>query len=171
MNTSNRIRHQRLLREAEGYLELSLPHLALGALDRIQDPGSFKGHKLWLLGEALRELARYDEGAAALEEASDLQPSNVPIYLALGWCYKRLNRLDAAIGALQRARDVASDQAIVHYNLACYYSLAHNKAASLESLTKALAIDPEYREKVNEEPDFDPLRGDADFQALTSIIV
>jgi len=171
VSNTNRIRCQRILREAEGYLELGLTQQALDTLERMTDPGTFKGHKLWIMGEVLRTLERYNEAAAVLEEAADLAPSKVEVCLALAWCYKRTNRLEMAIATLERARDVDADQGIIHYNLACYHSLSHHKAECLESLTKALAIQPEYRDMIAEERDFDPLRSDADFQSLTSIIV
>jgi tetratricopeptide (TPR) repeat protein len=171
VSTSNRVRYQRILREAEGYLELNLPENALGALARMKEPGSFNGHKLYLTGEALRALERYSEAAQALEEATELNPSNISAWLALGWCLKRSGRLDQAIHALERARDVDSEQAIIHYNLACYWSLAGKKEPALESLSRAIALQPDYRELVGDETDFDPLRADPDFQALTSIIV
>ena len=168
---SHRMRCQRLLREAEGYLELDLPRLAINALSRMEDPGSFRGHQLWLWGEALRALGEFVEAATMLEEAAELTPSKLEIFISLGWCYKRTNRLPDAIGALERAREANPDQAIVYYNLACYQSLAGNKDAALEYLSQALIMQPGYRDHVAEESDFDPIRNDPDFQTLTAIIV
>ncbi len=171
MSGSNRVRYQRILREAEGYLELGMAASALTALARMKEPGSFLGHKLYLTGEALRSLERYAEAAMTLEQAMELAPSNIDGWLALGWCYKRSGRLDKAITALERAREVDAEKAIVHYNLACYWSLAGKKQWALDSLSRAINLQPDYRELINEESDFDPLRADPDFQALTSIIV
>ncbi|MBS0209056.1 MAG: hypothetical protein JSS27_08900 [Planctomycetes bacterium] len=36
---------------------------------------------------------------------------------------------------------------------------------------RAIEIQPEYRDAIGDERDFDPLRADPDFQALTTIIV
>ena len=66
---------------------------------------------------------------------------------------------------------VEPTEAITHYNLACYLSLAGEKARSLAHLAEALVLDPTYRALVDDEPDFDPIRSDAQFQAITSIIV
>lgn len=171
MSGSNRIRYQRILREAEGYLELNLPQNALLALGRMTEPGTFKGRKLYLMGEALRALGRFADALIALEEAAELVPSNLSLWLALGWCYKRTGRLDRAIAALDHAREVEPEQAIVYYNLACYWSLAGKKQQALEYLSRAIVLQPDYRELVHEEADFDPIRSDPDFQALTSIVV
>ena len=51
--------------------------------------------------------------------------------LALGWCYKRTNRLAQAIDSLERALREHPDEALLHYNLACYWSLAANGPKAL----------------------------------------
>jgi tetratricopeptide (TPR) repeat protein len=79
-----------------------------------------------------------------------------------------------AIDALERAQETdpePSTAALLDYNLACYWSLAGKKNRALSSLARAFAIDPNYRDQVGDEPDFDPLRADPDFRELTSIIV
>lgn len=171
MTGGNRIRLQRILREVEGYLEIDMPQAALEALDRIKEPGTFRGQQLYLTGEALRALERYSDAIAPLEQAADLQPSNLRIWLALGWCRKRTGRLDLAIEALERAEEVAPDEAVVPYNLACYWSLAGKKDQALTYLSRAIAMDPEFRERIHDEPDFDPIRSDPEFRSLSEIIV
>lgn len=167
MSVSNRVRLQKILREAQGYLELRLPQHALDVLERVQDAGTFRAHVLYLRGEALRALERYAEAVEPLEQAGDLAPSNYNIWLALGWCYKRIGRIDLALAALKRAEEVAPDEAVIQYNLACYYSLAENKQPALYHLRRALRLEPGYAELTARESDFDPLRADPDFQALT----
>lgn len=169
-----RLRFTQILKEAEGYLELNLPELALQTLERAGEGGTFRGHVLYLRGEALRALERHSEALEALREAVDLSPSNVHAWLALGWCYKRTGRIDLAIDALERAQDTDPDPstaALLEYNLACYWSLAGRKDRALSSLARAFAMDAHYRDLVGSEPDFDPLRSDPDFRDLTSVIV
>ena len=171
MSGSNRIRVQRILREVEGYLEINMPLTALEVLNRLKEPGTFRGQQLYLTGEALRALERYQDALVPLEQAADLQPSNLRVWLALGWCYKRAGQLELAIDALQRGEEVAPDEAIVPYNLACYWSLAGKKELALNNLSRAIAMDPNFRDMIHDEPDFDPLRSDPEFRALTEIIV
>ncbi|MBL9125120.1 MAG: tetratricopeptide repeat protein [Planctomycetaceae bacterium] len=169
-----RLRYNQILKEAEGYLELNLPEQALAALDRAGEGGTFRGHVLYLRGEALRSLQRYPEALEALREAAEISPSNVHIWLALGWCYKRDGRIDLAIDSLEQAQ-VADPEpptaALLFYNLACYWSLAGHKDEALSSLARALAIDSHYRDLVGSEPDFDPIRSDPEFRRLVSVIV
>ena len=60
---------------------------------------------------------------------------------------------------------------LVHYNLACYWSLAGNKRQALLFLAQALDLDPNFRDLVSAESDFDLVRNDPAFRALTSVIV
>ena len=124
-----------------------------------------------MLGEALRELGRYEEALLPLERSLDLLPDDVRVLLALGWCYKRTGQLAKAIEMLERAVKIDSGEAILHYNLACYWSLARNRTLALRHLQLALEIDANFRDMVSDEPDFDPIRHDAEFIVLTSVIV
>lgn len=184
--TSQRIRLQQILREAEGYLELAMLFsdeydttvarrlaipLALTTLDRMGEAGSMRSHALYLRGEALRALDRFQDAIAPLKAAGELDPGNIHVWLALGWCYKRTGHLDLAIDALDRALETSDGNGIIFYNLACYWSLAGNKERALEYLNQAFSINPDYRDMVDREADFNPLRSDPDFQAMTSIIV
>lgn len=171
MTAMNRIRLTRLLREAEGYLELNMPRQALEMLDRIDKPGTFRGQHLYLKGEALRALERYQEAVPVLVDAVDLAPSNIHAWLALGWCYKRIDQLDKAIDSLERAREVDASEPLIEYNLACYYSLQGSKSQALASLSRAISANPAFRDLVGRETDFDPIRSDPGFQALVSVIV
>jgi Flp pilus assembly protein TadD len=76
-----------------------------------------------------------------------------------------------AIQTIQSALEVEPTEAVLHYNLACYLSLAGEKHRAIRALARALKIDPHYRELVEKEPDFDPIRNDPDFLALTNLVV
>lgn len=148
-----------------------MPEHALDVIDRIGRPSDFTSHALYLKGEALRTLERYADALTPLNQAVLLSPRDVHLWLAIGWCRKRTGRMDLAIEALERAVDIDGADALNHYNLACYLSLMGDKERALAHLSTALKIDPDYRALVDDEPDFDPLRSDPDFRALTSIIV
>lgn len=171
MKTQDRNRLNKIQREAEGYLELGLAQQALNTLNRLGNPVECGTTTQYLLGEALRSLERYADALVPLQRAAQAEPENVHVWLALGWCFKRIGRLDQAIESLDRAVGADPAEPLLHYNIACYYSLAGNKPQALEHLSRALALDSKYRYLIDDEADFDPLRNDADFQALTSAIV
>ena len=187
MATYNRIRRQQLLQEAEGYLELAsvlsdqFP-LSIRSRDRIAQRALETLHKLeckvqngaqalLLKGQALRVMECYQEAIDPLRWAADQEAGNIHAHLALGWCYKRINKIDDAIQALEDALACEHNEAIVHYNLACYWSLANNVGLALVYLAQAFDLDPDYRDMVAGEPDFDPVRNHPEFVALTSVIV
>lgn len=164
----NRIRAQYLERQAEGYLELGMPKHALEVLQRLGGIGEYSPHALGLAGEACRDLKLYGEALTYLDRAAQADPRNIRIRLAMAWCHKRTGQLDLAIRDMETALEDEPQEAILHYNLACYLSLAGEKARALEHLSRALALDSHYRSLIDSEPDFDPIRSDPEFQALTS---
>ncbi len=167
----DRIRRQQLLLQAEGYLELGMADHALQVLSRCGDEQSLPDHALYLKGQCLRELGRFREALDPLWQAAQRSPDNISIWLALGWCYKRTGKLDRAIESLEEALAAEPNDALVHYNLACYWSLAKNKRQALSYLARAFKLQDEYRNLVAEETDFDPIRDDPAFQALLRVAV
>jgi len=183
----HRVRRQQLLCEAEGCLDLimvfadrwpptvesrdRLANRALELLSKIRAPGADRGYLLYLKGQALRAMERFNDAIWPLAEAAEDDPGNTHIWLALGWCYKRTGRLDLAIEALDEAVSADPDQAIVHYNLACYWSLFGNVTRALNHLSTSFEMDSNFRELVPKESDFDPIRGNHQFRTLTSVIV
>ena len=183
----SRDRRQQIIREAEGYLDLltvfgdqwpvtpsvrdRLAERALGALKRLKPTDSDGAHSLFLKGRALRTMERYREAIEPLQRAAELNPENIQVWLALGWCHKRCGRIGRAIESLEEGLAIASEEAILHYNLACYWSVAGNVRLAVGFLSQAFQIDPNYRDLVADETDFDPVRQRPEFQALTSAIV
>ena len=79
--------------------------------------------------------------------------------------------MNLAIESLNEAVVIEPGSALIHYNLACYWSLAGNKNQALQYLSTAIDIDSDYRDLLNTESDLDPIREDPEFLALTNIIV
>lgn len=166
----NRIRAHHIERQAEGYLELGLPEHALEILQRLGGPEEYTPHALCLAGEACRDLKRYPEALEYLQRAAEAEPENIRVRLAMAWCHKRTGQLGLAIRDMETALRHEPNEAILHYNLACYLSLAGEKSRALEHLSRALALDADYRNLIDTEPDFDPIRSDPEFQALTNAL-
>ena len=169
MTTLPRERLRRIRREAEGYLELGMPAHALQSLQRYGKVVHADARSCYLMGESLRELHRYREAIFPLRRSLELIPDDIHVWMALAWCYKRVGHVERAIESLEQAIDVEPGQAILHYNLACYWSLASNHRQALRYLAYALDIDGNFRDFIYDEPDFDPLRNDPVFQDLTGM--
>jgi tetratricopeptide (TPR) repeat protein len=166
---ADRIRRQ--LDKAEGYLMLKMPRHALQILQKRSDWATMQFEASFLSGEALRALGQFREALKPLEVAAALRPDSVDVALALGWCYKRTHRLAQAIDALQRASQHNPDdhplKPLIHYNLACYWSLAGDSAKAIDELTEALVLEPELRSRLADESDFDRIRNHPEFARLT----
>jgi Flp pilus assembly protein TadD len=160
----DRIRRIKLQQQAEGYLELGMPAQALSVLGRLGEGSGTQ--TLYLQGEALRALDRYEEAVVPLARVAELEPENTRVWLALGWCYKRTGRIALAIDALDSALAVDPEEPLIRYNLACYWAVAGDKRQALAYLEQALALDSNYRALVDHEPDFDTIRADPEFQAV-----
>ena len=140
-------------------------------LQRLDEAEQHSAYVLYLQGLAYRAMERYHDAIPPLRESAEQDPDDSHALLALGWCYKRIGRLNLAIQALQEALVVDENQAIVHYNLACYWSLAGNAEIALDHLATAFQIDPAYRDLASHESDFDSIRQQPGFRELTSVIV
>jgi Flp pilus assembly protein TadD len=148
-----------------------LAQRTLAVVDHLGENATVSPQIQLIKGQALRTMERFKEALEPLSAAAESDPQNIDTWLALGWCHKRTGRLDLAIEALEEALDLQPGSALVNYNLACYWSLARNKRQALEYLSQALSLDNGFRNLIDGERDFDPLRNDPDFQAVTSISV
>lgn len=161
-----RLRRERHLEAAEGYLALDMPDHALAELDSIEDPCSCSARVNRLRGEALRRHAKHHEALVAYNKALAVDPDDLVVLLGMAWCYKRIGQLPMAISAMEQAYRAKPDESIILYNMACYFALAGEKAQALAWLGRALRMDSSLRKLIPGESDFDGLRNDPDFQFI-----
>jgi tetratricopeptide (TPR) repeat protein len=67
------------------------------------------------------------------------------------------------LGALD---DSPAWRGTIRYNLACLYSLAGQKELAIQTLREALQMNPGLAEWSKQDPDFAPIRDEAEFQAV-----
>jgi len=170
MDDKARGRRDKQVAAAEGYFMLGMFTHALASLDKIADHDGAAFTLNYLRGNALRNLERHDEALVALERAFDEKPDDVDLLMAMAWCYKRTNQLPRAITCMEQAYRIKPKEAVILYNLSCYWSLAGNKTQSLSWLGRALRMDNDLRQLIDEETDFDQLRNDPDFQMILDAI-
>ena len=80
---------------------------------------------------------------------------------------KEAGDIPGAICELECAKKACPGMAYLHYDLACYYSLAGKKTQALEELEKAVSISPEYKKMAIEDTDLQEIRGESKFQIIT----
>lgn len=156
------------LSASEGYLMLEMPQHALEALEPVEATEENEFALLLQRGLIHRHLNEHSVALQFLEQAAQLRPQSIPLQMALGWCYKRTGQLSSAIAAAEQAYRLAPQDPILLYNLACYWSLARDKAQMLSWLGRALRMNSEIRTLIPTETDFDPFRNDPDFVKMIS---
>ncbi len=182
MNAKTRTIRKKLLREAEGYLDLAmamddcwplekpyravLASRAIDSLDRMDRSETVPSVAWYLRGQAHRIAEQYADAIESLRKSLELNSDNIGAYLALGWCYKRVGKIGMAIETLEAALEIGGEIAMVHYNLACYWALVNKADSAAYHLGLAIDLEPDYRERVAAEPDFDLVRNHRDFQAI-----
>lgn len=164
-----RVRRDKLLNAAEGYLMLEMPQHALECLDAIIDPERAQFTSNYLRGMVLRQMGDNQGALDAFDVAYEENSDHLSLLLAMAWCYKRTDRLDRAIATMEHAYATDPTEPIVLYNLACYWALAGNKAQALSWLGRALRMNCDLKRLISEEQDFDQLRNDPDFELLVGL--
>lgn len=154
------------IEEAEGYLELNMPVHALRVIGRRQRFVIDSSHLLYLRARALQRCGHYQEAVRDLRTLATRFPENARTRVVLGSCYKQSGKLRLAIESLVEAALLEPGSALIHYNLACYWSLAACKTRALRHLKNALDINPGFRPLLHSESDFTFLKEEPLFIAL-----
>ena len=95
-----------------------------------------------------------------------------PVIHLSDWHIKRGNPARAAemyqemTGQLTSLDDSPEWQGTIRYNNACSFSLLGDKQTAINELREALNINPGLTEWSRQDPDFEPIRGEAGYKAL-----
>lgn len=76
-------------------------------------------------------------------------------------------KYDKAIEELDRLRAETPDDPTVLYNLACAYARTDRKDEALDLLRQAVEIDSDFAKNAETDPDFESIRDDPEFSAIT----
>lgn len=161
-------RTERSLEAARGYLMLEMPEHALRELRSVENTPDVAFELQRLQGEAFRQKQCYEESLQAFERAHALRPRSLDVLLGMAWCLKRRDRLPDAIAVMEQAYAAEPNEPVVLYNLSCYFALAGDKAAALSWLGRALRMDGTLARLIDDEHDFDSLRGDPHFRFIVA---
>ena len=159
-------RPKRHFNAAEGYLMLEMPEQALRELSCIGPTDSDSEKYYCLLGQAQQLAKHFSEALESYQSAYEKAPENLTTLMGMAWCYKRTDQLPLAISIMEEAHRHHADQPIVLYNLSCYFALAGDKTNALSWLGRSLRMESGLLKLIAQEPDFDSLRSDKDFQFI-----
>jgi tetratricopeptide (TPR) repeat protein len=119
-------------------------------------------------GNALGKLGKYADAISVYNAALKIKPNHPICLLNKGLALHYLRRHDEAIDCYDKILSQEPDNADALYQKACTKSLQNKVEESLSILEHAVKLDSQFAAKASGDKDFDPLRNDARFKALTS---
>lgn len=183
--SGQRFHGRQQLEQAEGYLDLvTIAASKLGVDGRLRrrfavaalrtaSAASVTSSDAWrrdlIVGQAWRVLSHHRRAAVPLLRVTRCQPAKPEAWIALGWCLKRMKRLDQAAAVLARGIWHLPDHAPLHYNLACYLGLLGQADNAVAELIWALDLEPRLKRRIERESDFDMIRLEPAFQAISQL--
>ena len=86
------------------------------------------------------------------------------VYINMSTAYLQGEQYEEAKKALETLKAQAPGHPNLYYNLACYYSLTHQEAASLAALKRSIQLGYQQRGDVHTDPDLENLRQTPEFE-------
>jgi len=94
------------------------------------------------MGVCLKELERYGEAIAALEEAEEYDKERTDVYNLMGFCYFKLKEHERAIECFRKVLQLNPGSAIDYANIASNYRDMGNREEAISYYRFALELDP-----------------------------
>ena len=118
------------------------------------------------LSWSLRHSGDVDEAVRVGEKALDLSGGGTLYVASLGACYAAAGRHSDARAVLDRLADVAEQGYVSPYHCSLIHLLLGERERALELLMEAYAIKDGWIVWLGVEPQFDPLRGEPEFDKI-----
>lgn len=96
------------------------------------------------LGNALKDLRRFEEAVASYDMAIAIDPANAEVHFNRGNALKKLKRLDEAIGSYDRAIAARPGHAKAHANRGAVLNELKRTEEAIASYDRAIAIRPDH---------------------------
>lgn len=141
------------LKAAQGFLELGDPDSAWEELEII--PAEERAHPavLWMRLEIYKAKQRWDGMIEIAKHLVKLSPEVPKHWLDLAWGQRRGINLETAEKTLLEALARFPNEAVIHYNLACYSTVAGRIDEGRKRLETAFKLDPDLRKMALEDED------------------
>lgn len=107
---------------------------------------------------------KYLEAARIDQIVCQANPSNPQGWNSLGFDLLNAGDLEGAAEAYVRALELEPGRASAHYNLARIAARMRDKTKAIEHFVKAVELQPDYLDRLDEDPDLRPLKDDPDLQ-------
>ena len=141
------------LRAAQGFIELGDPDSAWEELEGI--PAEDRAHPvaLRLRVYIYREKKKWMEMAEISRHLTEIEPQQAEHWTNRAWAERRHQGIPVAEKTLLHALKHFPNEGILYYNLACYAAVDGRTAEAKSLLSKAIELDPEFKELALEDED------------------
>ena len=117
-----------------------------------------------LAAACLGSEGKHLEAARIDQMLCDANPSNPQGWNSLGFDLLNAGDLEGAMEAYAHALELEPGRASAHYNVARIAARMRNKPKAIEHFVKAVELQSDYLDRLDEDPDLRPLKDDPDLQ-------
>lgn len=135
-----------LLTQGQQALDLGNTNEAMAVYSEILSSNPIDEHALYGMGCASQMDGRTVEAIDAYKKALKINPNFFDAYYRLALTYESMNQTDNAISTLKKASELNNMDASVYNNLGVLYFKIKNHTSARNCFVRALAIDINYRE-------------------------
>lgn len=125
-----------------------------------------EAHTLFLEASFFSVHAKHEDALRKYRQLLAIKPDHVMAWSNLGNACRELMRFDDAREAYEKALALAPNNPIVLYNLAATFARQRQKDKMLETLTRAIANDGEYKDEALNDPAFREFWNDPAFKDI-----
>ena len=141
------------LRAAQGFLELGDPDSAWEELELI--PAEDRAHPIVLRLRVYiyREKKKWMEMAEISRHLTEIEPEQAEHWTNRAWAERRHQGIPVAEKTLLNALKHFPNEGLLYYNLACYSAVDGRTLEAKSLLSKAIELDPSFKEMALEDED------------------
>jgi tetratricopeptide (TPR) repeat protein len=144
------------------------PRDAIFYFDKVLSVEPEHANALVYKGNALGKLGKYEDAITCYDKVLKIHPNHQMALINKGLALHYLKKYEQAVSFYDKILEKDPQNANVLYHKACSKSAQGNSEESLILLEQAVMIDSEFGRKAACDPDFERLRADQRFKALTS---
>ncbi len=115
---------------------------------------------------ALIGLGDHAGALAAAERSLELIPNNPLAWSNRGGALRLQGRFGEALRSTEQALMYEQQNGYIWYNKACYTALMGDRETALQSLSRAVELEPRLKNEAVREPDLKSLREDHEFKKI-----
>lgn len=123
--------------------------------------------EIWFgISDSLLELGKVEESLDACKKGLKIDRDDIDLVIHYGNLMLNLEKYEESLKYFEKATILDSTDELAWYNRACVLSKLNRKEEALDALTVATGIDPDNKELMKDEKDFDNIKNNERFTRL-----